>query len=99
MSIVFQEFLGYQFITHMDFFILDGYGQFVWPAFVFTFVSCLYLYLKTKREFQKQEKIFLNEFKQLQTIKIEVAKSKEIKKRFCLAVQFKNPKSLKRVTC
>ena len=79
MSIVFQEFLGYQFITHMDFFILDGYGQFVWPAFVFTFASCFYLYLKTKREFQKQEKIFLNEFKQLQTIKIEVAKSKEIK--------------------
>ena len=81
MSIVFQEFLGYQFITHMDFFILDGYGQFVWPAFVFTFVSCFYLYLKTKSEFQKQEKIFLNEFKQLKTIKIEVAKSKEIKKK------------------
>ena len=81
MSIVFQEFLGYQFITHMDFFILDGYGQFVWPAFIFTFVSCFYLYLKTKMEFQKQEKIFLNEFKQLKTIKIEVAKSKEIKKK------------------
>ena len=81
MSIVFQELLGYQFITHMDFFILDGYGQFVWPAFVFTFVSCFYLYLKTKSEFQKQEKIFLNEFKQLKTIKIEVAKSKEIKKK------------------
>ena len=81
MSIVFQEFIGYQFITRMDFFILGGYGQFVWPAFIFTFVSCFYLYLKTKREFQKQEKIFLNEFKQLQTIKIEVAKSKEIKKK------------------
>ena len=77
MSIVFQEFLGYQFITHMDFFILDGYGQFVWPAFVFTFVSCFYLYIKTKREFQEQEKIFLNEFKQLKAIKIEVAKRKE----------------------
>ena len=81
MSIVFQEFLGYQFITHMDFFILDGYGQFVWPAFVFTFASCFYLYLKTKREFQKQEKIFLNEFKQLQTIKIEVDKRKETRKK------------------
>ena len=81
MSIVFQEFLGYQFITHMDFFILDGYGQFVWPAFIFTFVSCFYLYLKTKMEFQKQEKIFLNELRQLKTIKIEVAKSKEIKKK------------------
>ena len=81
MSIVFQEFLGYQFIIHMDFFNLDGYGQFVWPAFFFTFVSCFYLYLKTKSEFQKQEKIFLSEFKQLKTIKIEVAKSKEIKKK------------------
>ena len=81
MSIVFQEFLGYQFITHMNFFILEGYGQFVWPAFVFTFVSCFYLYLKTKREFQKQEKLFLNEFKQLQTIKIEIDKRKETRKK------------------
>ena len=81
MSIVFQEFLGYQFIIHMNFFILDGYGQFVWPAFIFTFVSCFYLYSKIKREFQKQEKIFLNEFKQLKTIKIEVAKSKEVRKK------------------
>ena len=80
MSIVFQEFLGYQFITHMDFFILDGYGQFVRPAFIFTFVSCFYLYLKTNRDFQKQERLFLNEFKQLQTIKIEVDKRKEKRK-------------------
>ena len=65
----------------MEIINLGGYGQFVWPAFVFTFVSCFYLYLKTKSEFQKQEKIFLNEFKQLKTIKIEVAKSKEIKKK------------------
>ena len=81
MSIVFQEFLGYQFITHMDFLILDGYGQFVWPAFIFTFVSCFYLYLKTRRDFQKQEKLFLNEFKQLQTIKIEIDKRKETRKK------------------
>ena len=81
MSIVFQEFLGYQFITHMDFFIFDGYGQFVWPAFVFTFVSCFYLYLKTKRELRKQEELFLNEFKQVQTIKIEVDKRKETRKK------------------
>ena len=62
----------------MELFILDGYGQFVWPAFIFTFVSCLFLYLKTKKEFQKQEKIYLKEFKQLQTKKIEVDKKKEV---------------------
>ena len=63
---------------NMELFILDGYGQFVWPAFIFTIVSCLSLYLKTKKEFQKQEKVYLKEFKQLQTKKIEVDKKKEI---------------------
>ena len=63
-----------------DFFILNGYGQFVWPAFIFTFVSCFSLYLKTKKEFQKQEKIYLKEFEQSQTIKIETDKRKETKK-------------------
>ena len=63
---------------NMELFILDGYGQFVWPAFIFTFVSCFSLYLKTKKEFQKQEKIYLKEFKQLQTKKIEVDKKKEV---------------------
>ena len=63
---------------NMELFILDGYGQFVWPAFIFTFVSCLFLYLKTKKELQKQEKIFLREFKQLQTVKIKITKRKEV---------------------
>ena len=63
-----------------EFFILNGYGQFVWPAFIFTFVSCFSLYLKTKKEFQKQEKIYLKEFEQLQTIKIGADKRKETKK-------------------
>ena len=63
---------------NMELFILDGYGQFVWPAFIFAIASCFFLYLKTKKEFQKQEKIYLKEFKQLQTKKIEVDKKKEI---------------------
>ena len=62
---------------NLEFLILDGYGQFVWPAFIFTFVSCFSLYVKTRKEFQKQEKIFLKEFKQMQTEKIETAKEKE----------------------
>ena len=64
---------------NLELLILNGYGQYVWPAFVFTFVSCLILYIKTKRELQKQEKLFLNEFKQVQTIKIDVDKKKETK--------------------
>ena len=62
---------------NLELLILGGYGQFVWPAFIFTFVSCFSLYVKTRKEFQKQEKKFLKEFKQMQTEKIETAKEKE----------------------
>ena len=62
---------------NLEFLILGGYGQFVWPAFIFTFVSCFSLYVKTKKEFHKQEKIFLKEFRQMQTKKIETVKEKE----------------------
>ena len=62
---------------NLSLFILGGYGQFVWPAFIFTFVICFYLYLKTKKELQKQEKLFLKEFKQSQTVKIVVNSQKE----------------------
>ena len=55
----------------LEFFILGGYGQFVWPAFIFTFVSCLILYIKTKKELQKQEKIFLREYKEPHTARIK----------------------------
>ena len=63
---------------YLELLILGGYGQFVWPAFIFTFVSCFVLYVKTKKEFQKQEKMFLKEFKQIQTEKIETTKNKEV---------------------
>ena len=60
--------------------VLNGYGQFVWSAFIFTFVSCFLLYLKTKKELKKQEKMFLIEFKQTPVAKIEDAKQKELSK-------------------
>ena len=62
---------------NLELFILGGYGHFVWSAFIFTFVSCYVLYIKTKKEFQKQEKMFLQKFQQMQTEKIETAKEKE----------------------
>jgi heme exporter protein CcmD len=60
--------------------VLGGYGSFVWPAFFFTFVSCFLLFLKTKNEFKRQEKIFLIEFKQIPARKTEVSKQKELSK-------------------
>ena len=64
----------------MELLILNQYEQFVWAAFLFTFLSCFLLYFKTKKEFKKQEKIFFNEFKKLKTIKIKATEKKENKK-------------------
>ena len=62
---------------NLELFILGGYGHFVWPAFMFTLVSCFVFYLKTNKTFQKEEKIFLREFKQIQEIKIKIDKKQE----------------------
>ena len=65
---------------NIEFLVSGDYGYFVWPAFIFTFISCFLLYLKTKKEFKRQEKMFLIEFKQIPIAKIEVAKQKELPK-------------------
>jgi len=66
---------------NLEHLVLGGYGQFVWPAFIFTFVSCFLLYIKTKKELKRQEEMFLIEFKQIPIAKIEVAKQKELLKK------------------
>jgi heme exporter protein D len=62
---------------NLDFLNLGGFGQFVWPAFIFTFVSCFVLYVKTRNELLKQEKIFSKEFTKTQSTEIETAKYRE----------------------
>ena len=56
---------------------MNGYGQFVWTAFTFSFVSCFYLYLKTRIEFKKKEKIYLLEFGATEAKKIQFNKRKK----------------------
>ncbi len=62
---------------NLELFIMGGYGHFVWPAFMFTLISCFVFYLKTNKAFKKEEKIFLRNFKQIQEIKIKTTKKKE----------------------
>ena len=57
--------------------MMNGYGQFVWPAFVFSFVSCFYLYAKTRSELKHQERIFFLEFGEKQGKKIEFIKREQ----------------------
>ncbi len=64
---------------NMEFLLLNGHGIFVWPAFIFTFFSCLFLYLKSRKELKNLEKIYLKDFNQIQTIKIQLEKRKVAK--------------------
>jgi len=56
---------------NLEFLFLGGYGQFVWSAFIFSFVSCTVLLIKSKKELAKQEKMYLNEYVELKTAKIQ----------------------------
>ena len=66
---------------NLDLIFLNGYGQFVWPAFIFTFVNCYYLYLKTSKELQRQEKLFLKEYGQLRTTEVKAVRQKTKEKK------------------
>jgi len=61
-----------------SFLYMNGYGIFVWSAFLFTFVCCFFLYLKTRKELKKQEKMFLNKFSKLLPSKIRIAKKQKV---------------------
>ena len=65
---------------NLEFFILGGYGQFVWPAFVFSLVSCAVFFIKAKKELQKQEKMFLKEYEKQLIAQIKTTKEKKITK-------------------
>ena len=56
---------------NLEFFIPITYVEFILPAFIFTFLSCLMLYLNTKKELKKYEKMFKE--------KVETEEYKEIK--------------------
>jgi len=65
---------------NIGFLLLDGHGQFVWPAMFFTFFSCFSLYLKTKKELKKQEALFLIEYKKELVAKVEFPKQRGLSK-------------------
>ena len=65
---------------NLDFIILGGYGQFVWPAFIFTFLCYFLLYLKTKKDLVKNEKTFLNTSQQSYAVKNAANKRKQVLK-------------------
>ena len=49
----------------INFISMNGYGLFVWLSFGIVLVSCLVLYLKTRRTLRKYEREFLAELETL----------------------------------
>ena len=59
--------------------LLNGYGVFVWPAFLLTFLICFLLYVRTKKELERQEELYLSKFNE-PVGELEIAKKEPISK-------------------
>ena len=54
--------------------LMNGYGLYVWSAFLFTLVSFISLYLLTKLQLLKQQKKYIAKFGSLSKAKVAIAK-------------------------
>ena len=60
--------------------LMNGYGLYVWSAFIFTLLSFAFLYLITKVQFIKEQNKFVAKFGSLNVEKANSAKSQRINK-------------------
>tara|TARA_B100001121_G_C18381691_1_gene476516 strand:- start:376 stop:603 length:228 start_codon:yes stop_codon:yes gene_type:complete len=60
--------------------IMNGYGIYVWSAFVFTFLSFVSLYVITKIQYMKEKNKFIAKFGTLDSERADFAKSQRINK-------------------
>tara|TARA_B100000524_G_scaffold345753_1_gene244863 strand:- start:274 stop:504 length:231 start_codon:yes stop_codon:yes gene_type:complete len=65
---------------NINIFLMSGYGLYVWSAFIFAFLICLYLFLKTKKSLNKLEKDYKEEVKKLSIEKVETLNTRKISK-------------------
>ena len=65
-------------------FSMEGYGIFVWSAFIFTLSSFASLYLITKLQLLKEQKRYIAKFGSLNESKTAVAREQKINKEILL---------------
>ena len=58
--------------------LMDGYGIYVWSAFVFTFFSFTSLYFITKKQYLRENKKFIAKFGNLKSESATLAKTQNI---------------------
>ena len=57
---------------------MNGYGIYVWSSFLFTFLICLFLFLKTKKSLIKLVKDFIKETQSLSYEQLEDLKKQKV---------------------
>ena len=60
--------------------LMNGYGTYVWTAFVFTLLSFISLYVVTKIQYTKEKNKFIAKFGTLNSERAAFAKSQKINK-------------------
>ena len=64
---------------------MNGYGIYVWSSFLFTFLVCLFLFLKTKKSLIKLEKDFIKETQSLSDEQLEDLKRQKVAKEILIS--------------
>ena len=64
---------------------MNGYGIYVWSSFLFTFLVCLFLFLRTKKTLKKLEKDFIKEAQNLSDEQLEDLKRQKVAKEILIS--------------
>ena len=70
---------------NFEIFLMDGYGVYVWSSFGFTFLVCLFLYIRTKKTLKKLEKDFIKEAQNLPEEEFEDIRKQKIAKEILIS--------------
>ena len=68
-----------------EIFLMDEYGVYVWSSFGFTFLVCLFLYIRTKKTLKKLEKDFIKEAQNLPEEQLEDIRKQKIAKEILIS--------------
>ena len=70
---------------NFEIFVMNGFGIYVWSSFAFTFLVCLFLFLRTKKTLKKLEKDFVKEAQNLPEKQFEDIKRQKIAKEILIS--------------
>ena len=71
-----------------EFLNMNGFGLYVWSAFLFTFISFAILFCIIKNQYVRERNKFLSKFGSLDSKKAEIAKSQITNKEILSSTQF-----------